>query len=177
MGPRSWTAWHLTKKDIEAISQKLAALADNMSLAGGAQDFIREAVAKERAKLEEECKRSKASARLVAKMEVEAAHGKENVPPAQASRESTGTGGDSEFGDGVDSSNVDYLARADTARQLILSHDVFKGIVDELPLAITGAQAQLSGVQDRRPTNIALYVFISTLQHNNHHLQHCVGVF
>ena len=138
MGQAHWTAWRLTKRDIVAISEKLAVLTENMCLAGGAPEIIRGAVAKEKAKLEEECKRGNASRSLVAKMELEAAHGKENVPPAQTSRGSTETGGDSEPGDGVDASNVDYLARADKARDLILSHDVFKGIIDELPLVITG---------------------------------------
>ena len=57
--------------------------------------------------------------------------------------------GDSQTDNGLDSSNLDYFARADAARQLICCNPVFNGIVDEMPLAITGVQAQLSGVQDR----------------------------
>lgn len=49
---------------------------------------------------------------------------------------------------GLDSPNAGYLARAGRARQVILSHPVFKGIVDAMPLTITGAQEQPSGVQD-----------------------------
>ena len=43
--------------------------------------------------------------------------------------------------------NTDYLARVDTAKQTIVNHALFKGIIDELPVDITGIQVNHSGVQ------------------------------
>ena len=45
--------------------------------------------------------------------------------------------------------NVDYLARVDAAKTIVLNHQVFRGLIDKLPVDITGpgTQPNDSGVQ------------------------------
>jgi len=100
-----------------------------MMVAGGSNAYIMESVATKRAELEERCTTNH--------------HLPESLTIQQLG-EPANNGGDS-F---TDSSNLDYFARADAAKQLICGHPVFKGIVNEMPLLISGAQAQLCGVQD-----------------------------
>jgi len=45
--------------------------------------------------------------------------------------------------------NIDYLARVDAAKQTVLNHADFRGMIDQLPVDITGVQMNLSGVQAR----------------------------
>jgi len=145
----------LTKTDQSAIAAQLAELSATMSAAGGSKEYIQNALAAEEAKLSETCKKAKHNARA-AKKEIPNDGNKENVLPATREPTADDDGRDSLFGEnGADLSNADYLARADDARQRILAHGVFKGILDELPLVITGSPAQRSGVQDCQPLNSA----------------------
>ena len=145
MAPTSnWRSCNLVQKDRSAIDAQLATLSAAMSAASKSNEHIQAAVAEDRSKLGGLMK----TAWATAKQDITTGDNKDNETP---SREPMADGcGNSQFGEhGLDLSNVDYLARADDARQRILAHDVFKGILDELPLVITGSHTQRSGVQDR----------------------------
>ena len=145
MAPSSYKSWNLTKTDTATITARLAAMAKTLAEDGMGDAEILISVAAEKIKLEAECKQQKQQQSInraqASKREIEP-----DVAPTDSRKPAAFRMLDTRPGD-QDSSNLDYFAQVETARQLVINHPIFDKVIDELPLVITGSQLHLSGVQ------------------------------
>jgi len=140
----SYKSCNLTKADVATITVQLATLAKRLSEDGGSDADILVSVAAEKLRLEDACKQLKHQLSMT--RTPKRVRESDITVPVDLRKPMDVDPGDSHY-EHLDSSNLDYFARVELAKQLVFGHPIFDNIIDELPLAITGSQSHLSGAQ------------------------------